>query len=221
MDNYIDALVKKHITDVRPWDRLPHEPAESFEVFAALREMPPGERVLAEAVRKVLGVDTVPSKYYRYQTQYKWEERLWAFDVYQDQLAQEVWVQRRKEEREREWQLAHSMVKVAQAMLERATNDLSEVSWRASDIPKLVETASKLARLAAQMELSSTKVSIEQIDSELDEAIKEYYTALEMAGQLEDVIQDAEFRALISGTETSDDTGAEEENGGAGGNNQS
>jgi hypothetical protein len=218
MDNYIDALVKRHITDVRPWDRLPHEPSDSFAVFAALREMPPDDRVIADAVKKVTGIssEAIPSKYYKYQAKYKWEERLWAFDVYQDQKAQEVWVERRKEEREREWHLAHSMVEVARAMLERATNDLDGVSWRASDIPKLVETASKLARLAAQMELSSTKISVEQINSELGDALQEYYIALEMAGQLEDVVQDAEFRALIPGAEAPDGSGVEEEDGGIG-----
>lgn len=215
--NYVDALVKQHIKDVRPWDRLPHEPADSFAVFAALREMPPDDRVVADAVQKALKVSKgeVPSKYYKYQTEYKWEERLWAFDVYQDQKAQEVWVERRKIEREREWNLAHKMVEVAQAMLDKATNELESVSWRASDIPKLVETSSKLARLAAQMELSSTKISVEQVDNELMNVVQEYYTALEMAGQLEDVVQDAEFRALIPGTEAPDDTDLEEEDGGA------
>ena len=87
------------------------------------------------------------------------------------------------------------MCKVAQRMLDAALKSLDGVSWRVSDVPKLADTASKLARLAAQMELGSIKMSVEQLDEELGKALEEYYMVMKRSGKEDDVI-DAEFAAL-------------------------
>jgi hypothetical protein len=85
-----------------------------------------------------------------------WHEAALAWDQAVQQLDQELWEERRRQQREREWDLGKLMQERAQQALELGIyyDEKGEIAGvklpeiKASDIPKLADIGSKLVRLA-------------------------------------------------------------------------
>lgn len=138
-----------------------------------------------EAVRQRLGKSKALME--RWSTRFHWVDRAASFDDHlarQRQAAMEhaeradveKWATRRAEQREREWQLSERLIEKATQMLnfplqqvEKQDGDkvtiIRPARWSFADAAKLLDTAAKAARLAAEMETERTahSVTVEQL----------------------------------------------------------
>lgn len=161
------------------WDRQPDEPAQSFEWFLVYRDMHRAERGIAAARNKTreIELDLDIEKHYRYARMYRWKERALEWDRCIDKMDQAKWARRGLILREKEWDLATELIKKAEAMLKfpltrvRQESDngktitiIEPADWRFSDINRVIAGASHLARLAANMDTSKLKLSVEDLD---------------------------------------------------------
>ncbi len=136
------------------WDRQPTEPMKWYLRFERYLLMGP-DRTLVGAYNSIREKETgIKRKYANgawntIARRWKWSERAEAWDAHNVEDDRSEWQKRRDAWREKEW-------KVASALLEKAENmlgtEVSDLEWRASDMPKLAEVASKIARLASGMD---------------------------------------------------------------------
>lgn len=111
-----------------------------------------------------------------WSTNYDWQARIRRAQQIEDERIADLWRQRQTEWREQEWEIADRISKKVQTMLDfplsRRIVDgddgtritIEPVNWRASDIARMIEAASKLARLSASIEDLPTKVVTYNID---------------------------------------------------------
>jgi hypothetical protein len=87
----------------------------------------------------------------------------------------EKWAKRRQEHREREWTLATGLAERATSMLrtplfrtetEDGRNVIMPARWDWGDVPRVADTASKLARLAAEMPTAREHLAFEGVSDE-------------------------------------------------------
>lgn len=101
---------------------------------------------------------------------YAWVERAAAYDSYLAAQDRDVWEERRRELRQLDWEFGQKLRELAERILEASPNflqakrrlipgrdgqpdqEIINVAIKAELLPKLVEVASKLQRLAAEME---------------------------------------------------------------------
>lgn len=122
-----------------PWERQQGESRQAFEAFAAYRDME--NRTLAKVGRQ-LGKSKALME--RWSSAWEWGKRTAAWDAEQDRLARQEQISEIKKMRKRHADLATAMLVKAARALQRIPED--EV--RASDVSRLVETASKLERIS-------------------------------------------------------------------------
>jgi hypothetical protein len=99
-----------------------------------------------------------------WSTRFDWQARVDRAKELDDEAQLKQWEQRRREWKQEEWDVAHKLLEKAEQMLQfpvgetvRERPDGSVVivkpaKWRATDIARYAEVASKLVRLAAEME---------------------------------------------------------------------
>ncbi len=179
-------------------DPLARCKGETRKANDALRDywlMGPG-RSLAKLYQKYTKdtPESVPTHHLRtlksWSTRFDWQARVDRAKELDDEAQQKEWEQRRREWKQEEWDIAHELLEKARLMLqfppgetvhEREDGTLVIVKpakWRASDIARYAETASKLVRLAAEMETERTqqdgemtiKVIYDAIDGDSEEA---------------------------------------------------
>ena len=101
-----------------------------------------------------------------------WVARVEAWTKIQNEREEAEWAARRREIRQREWDVSTKLLKRAQEMLETSIHKevdddgqlvIIPADWAWRDISKMLETSSKLSRLAADMETDRTEVNIPQI----------------------------------------------------------
>lgn len=152
----------------RRWDwddPLARMPGETVRANLALRDyarMGPGRSLLrlVERYQSRSLVERPPYRSYsslhRWSRRCGWAERAARFDELQDAALEVTWQQRRQEEREREWQVASSLLATAERLLDEAET----LDWRGVDAARLADVGAKLARLAAGMTTDQTAVTV-------------------------------------------------------------
>ena len=135
---------KKEIAPVippEPWERQEDETERAFEAFALYRDLGSGNRSCAKVaaeLRKSVGLIE------RWSRNHQWQKRIAAWDAEQDRIARQAQIDEIKKMRKRHADLATAMLVKAAKALKRIPED--EV--KASDVSRLVETASKLERIS-------------------------------------------------------------------------
>lgn len=181
-----ESAIQGFILDPRVtnyWDRQDDEPLESFEWFLVYRSLTPEERGIRMARIKMM--ETTPdlnvNRHCTYARLYKWKERALQWDRFQDKIEQAKWARRRVATREKEWELSSELIKKAEGMLRfplsrvRQESDdgktitvIEPADWRFGDIHQVIGMASKLARLAANMETGKVTLNVEDLDRTIE-----------------------------------------------------
>ncbi len=176
----------------RPWERLPKETKIQYAAFKAFIALDPARRSVFEA--SIAGGANLgpyklkhrqpPTRWSKWSRDNQWHARATSWDAYVDELELEerrkaledsagVWADRRRDQRDKEWDVSQDLVRKAQDMLawpleEVVTVDKYEdgrektiiirpTKWNLRDAAAFIETADKLARLAAEMATDRSK----------------------------------------------------------------
>lgn len=124
----------------KPWEPLEVESSKNYEAFSIYRDMGT-QRSLSKVAEKLQKSETLMG---RWSGNYNWVERAAAWDAEQDRIMREEQVNEIKKMRQRHADLAYSMIIKAAKALKRIPDD----EIKASDISRMVETASKLERIS-------------------------------------------------------------------------
>ena len=111
-----------------------------------------------------------------WSTRYAWQARIDRAKQIDDEALQREWEDRRKEWKQEEWDIAAKLLERAQQMLtfpvaevtyqndDDSVQIVKPAKWKPVDIARFAEVASKLARLAAEMETERRKSENLNID---------------------------------------------------------
>jgi hypothetical protein len=172
---------EKHMHE---WEQQPKETERAFEAFKLYLDMGPS-RTHAR-VGKLLGKNVVVLE--RWASHYGWADRIRAKAVYLAKLEREAtagvvkvkaaeWLARQQGLREREWSVQERCIDAAEEALRRFLSDPERKSSLA-EIARILDTASKLGRLASGMPTDRTEVAAEvnvTLDVEWEMALKKVY----------------------------------------------
>ena len=123
-----------------PWERQPGEGTKPYEAFCLYRDMGT-QRSLSKVAAELQKSGTLIG---RWSGAHNWVERAAAWDDEQDKITRKAQLEDIKKMRKRHADLATAMlVKAA-----RALKELPDDEIKASDISRMVETASKLERIS-------------------------------------------------------------------------
>ncbi len=162
---------KAEISPSPLWERREGEPNKLFDRFEIYRLLGPSrslyaaynawrERSGAKSARKRAGL---PQSWRLAAEKWQWQPRAEAFDEHERAQQIAEWQRRRDELREHEWKFSQELLDKARQMLVfplaktvRSTQDggqtvVTEVypaQWKLADAARMLEAASKLARLA-------------------------------------------------------------------------
>ena len=127
-------------SNTKPWERQKDETTKQFEAFQMYRDMGTSRsiRAVAEELEKS---ETLIG---RWSSKNDWVERCEAWDMEQDRVAREAQKKEIVKMRKKHADLAQAMlVKAALALKSIPVEEI-----KASDVSRMVETASKLERLS-------------------------------------------------------------------------
>lgn len=124
----------------KPWEPIKGESSKAYEAFAIYRDMGI-ERGIRKVAKELGKSETLMA---RWSGQHKWVERAAAWDAEQDRVVREQQLLDIKNMRKRHAGLAEAMLIKAAKALKRIPDD----EIKASDISRMVETASKLERIS-------------------------------------------------------------------------
>lgn len=167
-----------------PWDRLPEEPNLWFDRFMRFRLMGVRRSVRAVYLREFSqkadeGGEKPPAAWYEAAKEWRWRERAEAWDETERERIRQEWRAFAVEWRGKERRIAEALLEKAEQMLQFPVAKISRViaengdqitqivepaDWRFTDVTRLADTASKLARLAAELETQRQRVEIEEVD---------------------------------------------------------
>jgi hypothetical protein len=170
------------------FNRLDNESAEAFNAFCLYRDTRDdnGRRSVNAAYRKYKNSTdrnmTANGTWNDWREKFKWIERVKEYDRYMSRASEvakqkaldkeaEEWANRRRAQREEEWELSQELLKKARAMLafpitqktiqeDGKTVTIAPAKWTMSDVPKVVDIATKLSRSATetpQIDLAQTE----------------------------------------------------------------
>lgn len=164
---------------VSEWQRRVGESQQAFAAFQVYVELG-AERSLG-MVGQRLGKSKAICE--RWSAQWEWVARATAYDNHLSRIRQAAteaaveaearkWEERRSALREQEWTMAERLLERAGKMLEHPLTrtkgedgkTLVPAGWRQVDVAAMVEMASKVARLATEMETDRTKHDVGDID---------------------------------------------------------
>lgn len=172
--------------DNQPWLRQDREPALWYDRFTHYRRLGP-QRTLLGAYRAATKAQkgasgrakTVPGAWQKAFQEWSWKERAEAYDQYRRNAEEREWNKRYTKQRETEWALAQDLVTKAKQMLSmplvKTTRTVEEdgrliitevepARWAFRDAAGYIETASKLARLAAGKPTAETRIVLGEDD---------------------------------------------------------
>lgn len=128
------------MAEVKPWERQPDETAKQFEAFCTYRDL--GKTRSQEATAEKLSKSRALVS--RWSSKNNWVERVAAWEEEQDRLIRIELTKDIGAMRKRHADIAQAMlVKASRALLKIPDDEI-----KASDISRMVETASKLERLS-------------------------------------------------------------------------
>ena len=152
---------------INPWDRQRYESMFWYARFEKFRLAGPTRSVLGAYNQELVAAGREPKKCqpssWKHACNYwKWRERAEAWDNAQLEQAREIWADRRDQWRQEEWDLATALREKAFDMLgfpvAKVTREkdgqvtiVEPSEWRLVDAAKLIDTASKIARLSTGM----------------------------------------------------------------------
>lgn len=152
--------------------RAANQGLRDYALMGARRSL----RELVERYNNVPSTEKPPTRYFntigRWSQNYEWVARVNRHDEIEQERAIEEWRERQKEIRSTEWDMASRLIERAERMLEfpiRETETTMEdgvtrltikpVKWSGGTPARYLDLASKLARLAAEMETENIKVA--------------------------------------------------------------
>lgn len=122
-----------------PWERQKGENSKRYEAFCIYRDMHPRSLYkVAEELGKSRTLIT------RWSGEDKWVDRAASWDDEQDRIARQAQLDEIKKMRKRHADLANAMLVKAARALQRIPED----EIKASDVSRMVDTASKLERIS-------------------------------------------------------------------------
>lgn len=124
----------------KPWEPVEKESSKAYEAFSIYRDMGI-QRSLSKVADELQKSATLINRWSR---THNWVERAAAWDAEQDRVVREQQLQDIKKMRKRHASLAEAMILKAATALQRIPAD----EIKASDISRMVETASKLERIS-------------------------------------------------------------------------
>lgn len=128
------------MAEPKPWERQPTDTQKSWEAFVVYRDFGT-KRSLKKVAEELKKSETIIG---RWSGKHNWVERVAAWDEEQDRLIRIELTKDIGAMRKRHADLANSMlIKAALALKNIPTEEI-----KASDISRMVETASKLERLS-------------------------------------------------------------------------
>ena len=176
-----EALTLAIALGKRPWRRTSGEPNRWYRRFQTFYRVGPRRSLLAviNLVRAEKGQpksDEIPGAWRLAVLRWNWKARAEAFDEHQSQLEDVKWAKRRDQLRNREWELAEKILDKALQMLafplastsreERGPDGqplsittVNPTRWSMRDAAQMLEMASKVARLSAEMRTASVEVN--------------------------------------------------------------
>lgn len=156
------------------WERQKGELNLWYSRFTDFRLLGPGRSLLAvynmwQDTKGHKRTQTPATSWRKACEKWNWRKRAEAWDEHLRQEDEAKWLQRREEIREKEWSTAARLLEKAELMLNfpvsraRIAGEdtiVEPADWKFRDIPGIAETASKLARLAAQMETARENLDV-------------------------------------------------------------
>lgn len=131
--------MSKAIIPPEPWERQKSENTKRYEAFCKYRDMHP--RSTAKVAQELGKSTTLIQRWCR---ENKWVDRVAAWDDEQDRIARQAQIDEIKKMRKRHADLATAMlVKAAKALKQIPVDEI-----KATDVSRMVETASKLERIS-------------------------------------------------------------------------
>lgn len=170
--------------DNQPWLRQDGEPWRWYDRFTRYRRLG-SQRTLMGAYKAEARLSAqkhaknVPGAWHDAFTKWQWKERAEAYDQYRRNAEEREWNKRYTKQRETEWALAQDLVTKAKQMLSmplvKTTRTVEEdgrliitevepARWAFRDAAGYIETASKLARLAAGKPTAETRIVLGEDD---------------------------------------------------------
>lgn len=149
-----------------PFQQQPGESAKAFEALQAYLDLGPA-RSLAAVARQL---DKTPALIERWSAQHAWTERVQAHTEHLSRVEREAqeatvrekaaeWAKRAQELKEQEWEVSRALIAKARQLLGK-----EDLRGSARDASRMLETASKLGRLAAG--LATDREELSGIDGE-------------------------------------------------------
>ncbi len=176
------------------WERQPGEPIRWFTRFTSFRLMGPGRSLMGcvnkERVQqgKEKYTKGVAYSWSAAAAKWRWRERALAWDKHVLAEEERLQEERRREWRQKEWDYAQRLLAAADVMLKfplmrteqtrteadgkvQITNVILPADWRLTDVSHMIGMASKLARLATDMETDKkqAEIKIEEVELSKDE----------------------------------------------------
>lgn len=197
---------------LQPWERQPKETARAYAAFKVYLDLGK-DRSADRAWSKVTGRNGGRSGHWgEWSVKWRWVERATAYDLHMARLEQEKreqalanevdkWADRQRELREREFALSQQLLDKVEAMLKFPLQTVTRsgpkgenvtivpADWAVRDVARLLETASKVSRLSAEMETENHKVQV-GVQKELEAALDQLQQKLspEVFGQVLEVL---------------------------------
>lgn len=171
----------------KPWERQPGESAKAYAAARIYFEL--GTVRSLGGVGEVLGKGTRHLK--EWSSRWRWVARAAAYDDHLNHIQREareaaikaeseeetrVWLERRRQTRDAEWQAAQAMRDLFARLLEVP---LAEVKWTARDLVALAEAAARLSRNALGPEPDPPPPSGADLLAELEQMVAKVYRPAE------------------------------------------
>ena len=179
-------------SNVPIWHQRTGEPHKWFIRFEYFRTFGPRRSLYAtyqkelEQSGKSRNAQGAPKAWHAAAELYEWSKRAQAWDVAQVESENVEWIERRRKLREKEWAVALSLIAKAEQMLvfplaatslrhsddgQTTITEYKPTRWSMADAGRLMDTASKLARLAAEMATSHERIE-NMTDAQIAELIQ-------------------------------------------------
>lgn len=130
--------------ELMPFERQPYDSPKSWEAFRAYRDMGPGRRSLRKLPELIGRVPNYKPVLERWSVKHNWQERVRAWDDYQDKVGREAALKELEEMKKRHIQQAVSLqAKALQRLQKISPEDLS-----AGNVLGFITEAIKIERMA-------------------------------------------------------------------------
>lgn len=153
--------------DAQPWLQQPDESAKAYAAFCVYRDLG------AERSFQAVGQELVKSRQIlsRWASRYDWTDRVRAYEEHQAMLLEvarqeaikveaALWAKRELEQRHREWDRSTELFDKAKDLLALSINLEGYMTPKGlADVAAALEKASKIGRLAAEMETDRQEIA--------------------------------------------------------------